>query len=202
MSDDTNDEKPRDLLEEMDIFSKLEQSPERFVVLEALLWIEHLISEILNRVSEKDWSDKIYGRRFGYFDKVRIAGAIGLISDDIVVALQCLGEIRNQVAHKYDYVISNKEQDDFVSRVPKAAVDKCLHGGGYASVLDYQSKKMLEASAKSGLNPNKRSRVVYVYEDKGPPALRKLFALGWYGIALHLKTILHDLDQQRSSADE
>ncbi len=92
-------------------------------VLRLHLWVEQDLNELLHIGSGCDWSKKICGRQFDYFDKVRIAVAFGLVDEDLIPPLQDIGEIRNDLAHKLAFTLSVERQEKFCRHFPRKQVE-------------------------------------------------------------------------------
>ena len=151
-------------------------------VLRAHLWIENSLNEILQVRTHEDWSGKVYGGQFDFLDKVRIAASFGLIGDDLFQPLQRLGEIRNRLAHKIDSVLTEKQQEEFLSTIPKYCQDQAVK---------FLTKAELSAADDDFFEAQDVHRLEGM---KGRPALSTSFLSGLLALQFELFSILDEME--------
>ena len=153
-------------------------------VLRAHLLVEQALNELLNYKTQHNWSKKVYGRRFEYLDKVRIAAAFGLIGTELFAPLQKLGELRNDLAHKLDYVLSDKEQKKFLRSIPEAYRDNAARV--FALANEILADQETDASAEN---------IHYLPGLAGRRAVSFEFAAGLFALLFKLWSLRDDLEK-------
>ena len=138
----------------------------------------------MNYKTQHDWSKKIYGRQFEYLDKVRIAAAFGLVGTELFKSLQLLGELRNHLAHKLDYVLSDKEQKNFLRSIPPAYRENAARA--FALADEMSADQETDASAEN---------IHYLPGLAGRPAVSFAFAAGLFALLFELWSLLDDLQK-------
>jgi len=95
-------------------------------LLQAHLYYDHVITRILFDALKNP--DAINLRRIGFYQKVQLISAMNLLPSDIVTPIDFINSLRNKIAHKLDFEITDDRIVDFVDCTPKflrdAAVDE------------------------------------------------------------------------------
>ena len=148
-------------------------------VLRAHLWVETDLNALLRIKTHKDWSRKVYGKQFDYFDKVRIALAFDLVMADLFEALQNLGQLRNDLAHKMGYELTHARQHEFLDKIPDYYIDRC--------------RKVIATILTADFTDSYGDNIQHIEGLEGKRALSQDFLIGLLAIHYDLSKAYEDI---------
>ena len=90
-------------------------------LLQAHLYYDHVITRLLVDALVKP--DAISATRMSFLQKLQLINALGLLSDEIVSTVELINKLRNKIAHRLDFEISDKDVSDLRNTTPKRLRD-------------------------------------------------------------------------------
>ncbi|MBW0001846.1 MAG: hypothetical protein JO216_00025 [Hyphomicrobiales bacterium] len=82
----------------------------------AHLYFDHIISQMLSEGLAKP--DALNLSRMGFFQKLQLVWAVGLLPEELVPPIEALNNLRNKMVHNIDFKLTDRNTAEFVSRVP------------------------------------------------------------------------------------
>lgn len=90
-------------------------------LLQAHLYYDHVITRLLVDALVKP--DAINATRMSFLQKLQLINALGLLSDEIVSTVEAINKLRNKIAHRLDFEISDKDVSDLGNTTPRRLRD-------------------------------------------------------------------------------
>lgn len=171
------------------ICERLMSSPEPWEVLTALNYLELQIERSLNTISKEThaWGKKILGVKFDFHQKVAVLYGLGAIDPQLAKAIKLLAEIRNDLAHSYQYCVTRERQEQFIDAVSKVYFTNSADALRAFGEL-YEEIMSLEQSKDDG--NVEWAKVVRPDVFVGRPALGREFALAWWQLSYELENFV------------